>query len=63
MNNFEEYIGLTIHELTELLAKEGKFPRVVGIDDAPCVVTRDYRMDRLNVILKKGLVDSIKGWG
>jgi hypothetical protein len=63
MNEFEKYIGLTMQELTELLEKNGKYPRVVNIDGVPCIVTRDYRLDRLNVKLKNGVVDSINGWG
>jgi hypothetical protein len=63
MNNFEEYIGLTLIELEDLLKQEGARVRVVSRDGVPCVVTRDYRLDRLNINLKNGVVDSVNGWG
>jgi hypothetical protein len=63
MSDFDKYIGLTLDELADLLEKEGKRVRAVSVDGFPCIVTRDYRKERLNVNLKKGLVISVNGWG
>jgi hypothetical protein len=63
MSDFTQYIGLTLKELEPILKKDGKIFRVVSVDGIPCIVTRDYRTDRLNVILKNNVISSVSGWG
>lgn len=60
---FEEFIGLTEVELSLALSKENKSYRIVEVDGSPCVCTRDYITDRLNVKMKNSMVHSVSGWG
>lgn len=59
----DQYIGLTFEELIIILKNEGKSCRCVVNNGQPMICTMDYRLDRLNVILKDSVVIGVRGWG
>ena len=56
----KKLIGLTLEQAKLLAAKEGKTIRVMAEDDQNYVGTCDYRIERINLGLKKGLV--VEAW-
>lgn len=37
--------------------------RVTKIDGQPCVVTHDFRLDRINVEIENGIITNVTGLG
>ncbi len=52
----EDLIGKTEEEATKMVTEYGATTRVVERDGRFPAVTRDYRTDRINLHLAKGLV-------
>jgi len=52
----EEIVGLS-EEIAVYLVKKAEFiPRIVEREGNPAVITRDYKLDRVNLSIKDGLV-------
>lgn len=51
-NNVEKYIGLKFAYATSLAKKEGFTVRLVQQDGVTFIVTRDYKLDRINFSIK-----------
>lgn len=49
-------IGKTLEEATKLCKHNGYAIRLVSKDDASFIVTRDYKLNRVNVSLTKDLI-------
>lgn len=49
-------IGMDYHLAATWLFNQGFTPRKTKLDGRPCLVTRDYRLDRVNVSLVNGIV-------
>jgi len=56
----EAVIGLTVDEATAWAANHNYTVRVVEIDGQPQPATMDYRTDRINLVVKNGVVTSAK---
>ena len=37
--------------------------RVINIDDKPCLITRDHCTNRINVMIKNGIIAFVAGMG
>lgn len=55
--DFTFLIGMTLEEAAQ--SRCGLTIRVTMRDDRPLIVTQDYRLDRLNVAVKDGLIVSV----
>jgi len=55
----KELIGKTVNEVRLLANDEGLNTRIVKIDGNSLIVTSDFRVDRLNLEVEKGLVVNI----
>jgi hypothetical protein len=53
-------IGLTVDQATTWATANGYTVRVVEVDGVGQVVTMDYKLDRINLVVAKGVVTSAK---
>ena len=56
----EAVIGLTVDQATTWAMNHNYTVRVVEIDGQPQPATMDYRTDRINLVVKNGVVTSAK---
>lgn len=56
----DKYVGLTEAEAENKVRDDGKEPRITGRDGKAFIVTRDYRTDRVNLVIVDGKVISAK---
>lgn len=54
-----DYVGLTVEAAGEKAAEDGRLFRVVEKDGEPLMVTKDYRVGRVNATVEKGVVVSV----
>jgi hypothetical protein len=59
MDNFDSLIGLTEEDAIEILKDEGWRVRITVRDGKYYIVTRDYRLDRVNLQIVDGKVNKI----
>lgn len=53
------YLGLSEADARALAATQGRTVRVVQRDDESFTVTTDYRPDRLNLVIRGGMVEAV----
>lgn len=58
---YADLIGKTVEEARTL--RPGYRIRVGRIDGEPCICTRDYRLDRINVHLENNVIVKVTGVG
>jgi hypothetical protein len=56
-------VGMTTEEATKHLETFGYKLRITSRDGHPCIVSMDYRTDRVNVGVVGGIVKSVRGFG
>ncbi len=61
--DYTSMVGMTVDEGIELLATQGLHLRVIKEDGEPFMVTMDFRLDRVNVIVDDGIITSIQKIG
>lgn len=49
-------IELTEEEATRIIAHRGLQWRIIQRDDNKYIITRDFRRDRINLVIKEGIV-------
>ena len=57
--DFRDLIGLTESEAIKKVKDRGLHARVTRRDKNYCVVTRDFRLERINLELDRGLVTKV----
>lgn len=64
LNVYQDTIDLLLNrnanEVIEILKKENKSYRIIGIDDEMMFVTADYRPDRFNLTIRNNVVINIQ---
>lgn len=56
-------VGKPLEVVEQAVRADGKYVRVVIKDDVYQMVTSDYNLSRLNVVVKNGIVTAIQGLG
>ena len=59
-NTINSLLNRNADEVIEILKKENKSYRIVGIDDEMMLVTADYRTDRFNLTIRNNIVINIQ---
>lgn len=63
MTEFDSLLGKTVDEAEKLVRGIGKWIRVTSVNGEPMVVTRDYKVDRINVHVHFGMITKVQGAG
>lgn len=62
--NLSHYlVRLSLGDALEWCRENGYTLRVVRLDGLPCIGTRDFRRDRVNVAVQDGVVVEVTGIG
>ncbi len=59
----QDYLGLRMSAALKLAANRGDRLRAVSIDGNAQICTRDYRLDRVNVSMREGVIDAVQSRG
>jgi len=57
--NEKDLIGQTLKAASDFVADFGYILRVIQKNGSPCVLTRDYRLDRINVAIENDEITKV----